>query len=128
MLCTFQSGPMHRLNASLSLSVFRYWLKGRARKLEESKISYASLAKVIREGGLKIALITRYSIIPGHSEPLNSLVRIFDCLTQNNVSINDPLFSVRDKHLHVHHCSRFISAEAAHIHLHRSSPSGRRNK
>lgn len=53
---------------TLSLSVFRYWLQGRAEKLERSTIAYACLAKVIREGGLKVAVLARYSIIPGHRE------------------------------------------------------------
>lgn len=34
--------------------------------MEREKIPYASLARVVREGGFKIALIARYSAIPGH--------------------------------------------------------------
>ncbi|KAF9811060.1 hypothetical protein IEO21_06689 [Rhodonia placenta] len=45
---------------------FRYCLHGRAEKWERTKIMYACLAKVVREGGFKIALIIRLSAIPGH--------------------------------------------------------------
>jgi hypothetical protein len=41
--------------------------------MEESSISYATLARAVREGGLSIAIILRYSAIPGHS------TYIFDC-------------------------------------------------
>lgn len=34
--------------------------------MEKTKISYACLAKVVRDGGFKIALIARLSAIPGH--------------------------------------------------------------
>lgn len=36
--------------------------------MERTKISYACLAKVVRDGGFKIALIARMSAIPGHCE------------------------------------------------------------
>ncbi|KAF9242818.1 snare associated Golgi protein-domain-containing protein [Melanogaster broomeanus] len=45
---------------------FRYLLKSRAEKEEKKSIQYACLAKVVREGGFKIALIVRYSAVPGH--------------------------------------------------------------
>ncbi|KAG7085643.1 hypothetical protein E1B28_003190 [Marasmius oreades] len=45
---------------------FRYCCAARSEKLEKTKISYACLAKVVREGGFKIALIVRSSAIPGH--------------------------------------------------------------
>ncbi len=38
----------------------------RGEKLERTKLSYACLAQVVREGGFKIALIARLSAIPGH--------------------------------------------------------------
>jgi hypothetical protein len=34
--------------------------------MERNKLAYACLAKVIRHGGFKIALIARLSAIPGH--------------------------------------------------------------
>jgi hypothetical protein len=34
--------------------------------MEESSISYATLARAVREGGLSIAIILRYSAIPAH--------------------------------------------------------------
>ncbi|KAG7439227.1 uncharacterized protein BT62DRAFT_1081717 [Guyanagaster necrorhizus] len=45
---------------------FKYCCRARGEKLERSKITYACLAKVVRDGGFKIALIARLSLIPGH--------------------------------------------------------------
>ncbi|KAL0581614.1 hypothetical protein V5O48_000430 [Marasmius crinis-equi] len=46
--------------------LFKYWCGARAEKFEKKKISYAAMAKVIRDGGFKIALIVRWSSIPEH--------------------------------------------------------------
>jgi uncharacterized membrane protein YdjX (TVP38/TMEM64 family) len=46
--------------------VFRYFLHSRAEKEEKKNIQYACLARIVREGGFKIALIVRYSAVPGH--------------------------------------------------------------
>ncbi|KAF8804024.1 hypothetical protein BYT27DRAFT_7108525 [Phlegmacium glaucopus] len=45
---------------------FKYCCRSRGEKLEKTKIWYACLAKVVRDGGFKIALIARLSAIPGH--------------------------------------------------------------
>ncbi|KAL0573863.1 hypothetical protein V5O48_008080 [Marasmius crinis-equi] len=45
---------------------FKYCCSSRGEKLERTKLSYACLAKVVRDGGFKIALIVRLSAIPGH--------------------------------------------------------------
>ncbi|KAG8960362.1 Tlg2-vesicle protein [Tulasnella sp. 419] len=45
---------------------FRYVCQARGDKIEKSNLSYACLAKVIREGGFLVALVARYSAIPGH--------------------------------------------------------------
>ncbi|PVG04057.1 hypothetical protein CPB86DRAFT_747201 [Serendipita vermifera] len=45
---------------------FKYCCSSRGEKLERQKLSYACLARVVREGGFKIALIARLSAIPGH--------------------------------------------------------------
>ncbi|EIN03918.1 hypothetical protein PUNSTDRAFT_138961 [Punctularia strigosozonata HHB-11173 SS5] len=45
---------------------FKYCCRTRAAKYETSTIPYACLTKIVRDGGFKIALISRYSIIPGH--------------------------------------------------------------
>ncbi|KAH0835652.1 hypothetical protein J3R83DRAFT_9403 [Lanmaoa asiatica] len=52
--------------AGTLLAQFRYLFKSRADKEEKKSIQYACLAKVVREGGFKIALIVRYSAVPGH--------------------------------------------------------------
>jgi len=45
---------------------FKYCCRARGEKLEKSNLTYALLAKVVRDGGFKIALIVRLSAIPGH--------------------------------------------------------------
>ncbi|KAF8151755.1 hypothetical protein B0H34DRAFT_755977 [Crassisporium funariophilum] len=45
---------------------FKYCCRARGEKMEKTKIWYACLARVVREGGFKIALIARLSAIPGH--------------------------------------------------------------
>ncbi|KAJ3510802.1 hypothetical protein NLJ89_g4469 [Agrocybe chaxingu] len=45
---------------------FKYCCRSRGEKLERTKITYACLARVVRDGGFKIALIARLSAIPGH--------------------------------------------------------------
>ncbi|KAI1781906.1 hypothetical protein LXA43DRAFT_860982, partial [Ganoderma leucocontextum] len=45
---------------------FKYCCAARGEKLERTKLQYACLARVVREGGFKIALIARLSAIPGH--------------------------------------------------------------
>ncbi|KAI5897902.1 uncharacterized protein SCHCODRAFT_02610563 [Schizophyllum commune H4-8] len=45
---------------------FKYCCRARGEKIERNNISYACLAKVVRDGGFKIALIARLSAIPGH--------------------------------------------------------------
>ena len=47
-------------------SAFKYCCRARGEKLEKSKLTYACLATVVRDGGFKIALIARLSAIPGH--------------------------------------------------------------
>ncbi|KAI9456794.1 snare associated Golgi protein-domain-containing protein [Russula earlei] len=45
---------------------FKYCCRARGEKLERTNIQYACLARVVREGGFRIALIARLSAIPGH--------------------------------------------------------------
>ncbi|KAN0133420.1 SNARE associated Golgi domain containing protein [Lactarius tabidus] len=45
---------------------FKYCCHARGEKLEKTNLKYSCLARVVREGGLKIAVIARYSAIPGH--------------------------------------------------------------
>lgn len=48
--------------------VFKFLCTSRARKIEQKSISYACTATVIREGGFLVALMARYSFLPGHRE------------------------------------------------------------
>ncbi|KAF8589010.1 hypothetical protein K439DRAFT_1333757 [Ramaria rubella] len=45
---------------------FKYCCRARGEKMEKGNLSYACLARVVREGGFKVALIIRLSVIPGH--------------------------------------------------------------
>ncbi|KDQ09151.1 hypothetical protein BOTBODRAFT_165190 [Botryobasidium botryosum FD-172 SS1] len=45
---------------------FRYCCQARSEKIRSKSIQYAALTKVIQNGGVKVAIIARYSIIPGH--------------------------------------------------------------
>lgn len=45
---------------------FKHFCQARGDKLQKDSIMYAALCKVIRERGFKVALVARYSAIPGH--------------------------------------------------------------
>ncbi|KAH9169552.1 snare associated Golgi protein-domain-containing protein [Lactarius sanguifluus] len=45
---------------------FKYCCRARGEKLEKTNMQYGCLAQVVREGGFKIALVARFSAIPGH--------------------------------------------------------------
>ncbi|KAF7329127.1 hypothetical protein MKEN_00173200 [Mycena kentingensis (nom. inval.)] len=45
---------------------FKYCCRARGEKMERTQIPYACLARCVRTGGFKIALIARFSAIPGH--------------------------------------------------------------
>ncbi|GJJ13613.1 hypothetical protein Clacol_007869 [Clathrus columnatus] len=47
-------------------NVFKYLCRGRAEKAEKSSIFYGCLAQIVRDGGFKMALLIRLSVIPGH--------------------------------------------------------------
>ncbi|KAM5544056.1 hypothetical protein V8D89_002242 [Ganoderma adspersum] len=59
---------MHDLLASAccARSAFRYMCRARATKMEETKLKYALLVEVVRQGGWKIPIVMRFSAIPGH--------------------------------------------------------------
>ncbi|KAJ7641553.1 hypothetical protein FB45DRAFT_359336 [Roridomyces roridus] len=46
--------------------VFKYACSPRARKAEATNMSYATLAHVVRSGGLPIAIVIRFSALPAH--------------------------------------------------------------
>ncbi|KAF7328918.1 hypothetical protein MVEN_02521600 [Mycena venus] len=45
---------------------FKWCCRARGEKMERTQIPYACLARCVRVGGFKIALIARFSAIPGH--------------------------------------------------------------
>ncbi|CAK5263286.1 unnamed protein product [Mycena citricolor] len=45
---------------------FKYLCRARGEKMERQQIRYACLAECVRRGGFRIALIARFSAIPGH--------------------------------------------------------------
>ena len=48
------------------VSAFKYCCRARGEKLEKNNLKYALLARVVRDGGFKVALIARLSAIPSH--------------------------------------------------------------
>jgi uncharacterized membrane protein YdjX (TVP38/TMEM64 family) len=46
--------------------VFRYACTARTKKMEETNMNFACIARVIREGGFWIAFWARLSALPGH--------------------------------------------------------------
>ncbi|KAJ3994869.1 hypothetical protein F5050DRAFT_1713355 [Lentinula boryana] len=57
----------HLLIGTILPSVFKFCCTSRARKLEKKKIMYACFSRVIQDGGFKVILAARYSLIPAHS-------------------------------------------------------------
>ena len=55
-----------RASHVLSRSAFKYCCAAHGEKLERTKLQYACLARVVHDGGFKIALIAHLSAIPGH--------------------------------------------------------------
>ena len=45
----------------------------RGRKYEEKSINFALYSQVVREGGYRVPIIMRFSIIPGHCGSLSPL-------------------------------------------------------
>jgi hypothetical protein len=60
--------------------------------MEKTNISYACLAKVVRDGGFKIALVARLSAIPGHCES-RSVVSPWRCDFNGRVTVTTAVFS-----------------------------------
>ena len=47
-------------------SVFKYMCTKRSESIQKKSIPYATLVKVIEDGGLLIAIVARYSVLPAH--------------------------------------------------------------
>ncbi|KZO96125.1 snare associated Golgi protein [Calocera viscosa TUFC12733] len=45
---------------------FRYLLGAKGHRAERTNLRYACLARIVREGGFVIAVVTRLSAVPGH--------------------------------------------------------------
>ncbi|KAJ3901721.1 hypothetical protein F5879DRAFT_307221 [Lentinula edodes] len=54
------------LGEIINYFVFKFCCTSRAEKLQQKTIMYACFAKVIQDGGFKVVLAARYSIIPAH--------------------------------------------------------------
>ncbi|KAF7361354.1 hypothetical protein MSAN_01168100 [Mycena sanguinolenta] len=68
-ICTFlYENPLlaHPCRDSPTSSFFRYCCGGRGKRLELTNMSYGTLAHVVREGGLRIAIVVRFSALPAH--------------------------------------------------------------
>ncbi|KAJ3823118.1 hypothetical protein F5880DRAFT_1613175 [Lentinula raphanica] len=54
------------LGEIINFFVFKFCCTTRARKLEKKKLMYACFSRVVRDGGFKVILAARYSLIPAH--------------------------------------------------------------
>ncbi|KAI5475730.1 hypothetical protein MNV49_000892, partial [Pseudohyphozyma bogoriensis] len=45
---------------------FRYLFAEKAKQIEAKQVAYSCLAKLMREGGLKMIILVRFSAVPGH--------------------------------------------------------------
>lgn len=98
-LCHQKSG-----SGLMSLSsAFKYCCTARGEKLEKTDLRYACMAHVIRKGGIKVALITRLSAIPGHCEQYSPLSVVGN--SNKATSFYRRLLDVRNECLDVHHLS-----------------------
>lgn len=97
-------------------SAFKYCCRSRGEKLERTNITYGCLAKVVRDGGLIIALIARLSAIPGHCESLRPLIvhKLTSCSHHRSFQ------HVRDGHRRVLPCSFAFPPQTIHYRLSRS--------
>ena len=66
-------------------SVFRWWLAERGRKFEEKQLKYALYSQVVREGGLRVPCVMRFSLIPSHCEEYISSLKKLRLLTPESV-------------------------------------------
>ena len=95
--------------------------------MEKSKLQYACLARIVREGGFRVALVARYSAIPGHCEFIDVLVDVSLSITDLDLfSYNCDFFYLWHGHMGVLVGRDFISAKAIHHCLYRRCSRARR--
>lgn len=70
--------------------------------MEKSNIQYGCLARIVRDGGFKIALIARFSAIPGHCTYMLPLASIPKLMRSH--SHNCGLLNLRYEYLGIHAC------------------------
>ena len=97
-------------------SAFKYCCRSRGEKLERTNITYGCLARVVRDGGLIIALIARLSAIPGHCKFLRHLIVYQLTSYSHHCSVQH----MRDGHRRVFPCSSAFPPQAIHYRLSRS--------
>ena len=51
----------------------------RGRKFEEKQLRYAMYSQIVREGGLKVPIIMRFSLIPGHCASCSAVGYLLGC-------------------------------------------------
>lgn len=88
-------------------SVFRYFLQSRAEEQEKKSIFYACLAKVVRQGGFKVAVIVRYSAVPGHCESLSVRKFWHSLILQSH---NCHICRLWHEHIRLYHCCTLVHA------------------
>jgi hypothetical protein len=95
-----------------TVSAFKYCCRARGEKLERTKLSYACLAKVVREGGFTIALVARLSAIPGHCK--HPVFRQNETDPHNSSSYYRRFRNMRHGHHHVLYSCHSLHAQTIH--------------
>jgi hypothetical protein len=90
------------------ISLFKFLLRQRGSRYEEKNIRYAVLARVIRDGGLKVAIIARWSIIPPHSEYASLL---WKAQADIGVSADCSILNLRHDAADIPHRVRLVAPE-----------------
>ncbi|KAG2064218.1 hypothetical protein BDR04DRAFT_284201 [Suillus decipiens] len=88
-----------------SLSAFKYLCTTRGEKIEQSSVIYSALGRVVREGGFKVAVIVRYSVIPSHCVFLPSSHTIFTLMCL----VTTALFAVCGMNIFVYMLAALLS-------------------
>lgn len=92
----------------------------RGRKYEEKQITFALYSQVVREGGLHVPVIMRFSAIPGHCESFCPLyTRTSSCVSS---SYYRRVRDVRDERMALPHLGHDRPPEAARRRLPRRQP------
>jgi hypothetical protein len=112
-----ERSALPRLTFITVCSLFKFVFRERAARLEEKDVAYAILGRAIRDGGIKMACVARYSVIPAHRTSASSLfawssLNFVQCSRRSSppaVSVSGHSSSLRWSRFHVR-SALFLSA------------------